>query len=75
MPVGVPSGSQSIGVKPVIGNCFITDVRPLMTLPREPDAKRWGWAENCGGGDFLVWKDTHGSYQPIKANRRIIRLK
>jgi hypothetical protein len=46
--------------------CFITDVRPLMTLPVEPNAKRWGWAENCGGGDFLMWKDAQGRYQSMK---------
>ena len=25
--------------------------------------------ENCGGGDFLMWKDNEGDYQPTKATR------
>lgn len=49
--------------------CFITDVRPLMTLPAEPDAKPWGWAGNCGGGDLLLWLDSGGNYRPMKATR------
>lgn len=67
----VGSFGESICFEPgrVQRRCFITDVRPLMTLPREPDAKRWGWAENCGGGDFLLWQDTHRQYQPMKATR------
>jgi hypothetical protein len=69
--VAVGSFGESICFEPgrVQRRCFITDVRPLMTLSREPAAKRWGWAENCGGGDFLMWKDTQGRYQPMKATR------
>lgn len=67
----VGSFGESICFEPgrVQRRCFITDVRPLMTLPREPEAKKWGWAENCGGGDFLMWKDAEGRYQPMKATR------
>jgi hypothetical protein len=67
----VGSFGESICFEPgrVQRRCFITDVRPLMTLPREPKAKRWGWAENCGGGDFLLWTDAAGRYQPMKATR------
>jgi hypothetical protein len=67
----VGSFGESICFEPgrVQRRCFITDVRPLMTLPREPGAKRWGWAENCGGGDFLMWKDAAGRYQPMKGTR------
>jgi hypothetical protein len=67
----VGSFGESICFEPgrVQRRSFITDVRPLMTLPRQPDAKRWGWAENCGGGDFLLWKDAAGIYQPMKATR------
>jgi len=67
----VGSFGESICFEPgrVQRRCFITDVRPLMTLPRESNAKRWGWAENCGGGDFLMWKDNEGRYQPMKATR------
>ena len=67
----VGSFGESICFEPgrVQRRCFITDVRPLMTLSREPKAKRWGWAENCGGGDFLLWTDAAGRYQPMKATR------
>jgi hypothetical protein len=67
----VGSFGESICFEPgrVQRRCFITDVRPLMTLPHEPPAKPWGWAENCGGGDFLMWMDAEGRYQPMKATR------
>ena len=67
----VGSFGESICFEPgrVQRRCFITDVRPLMTLPVDSNAKRWGWAENCGGGDFLMWKDNEGRYQPTKATR------
>jgi hypothetical protein len=67
----VGSFGESICFEPgrVQRRCFITDVRPLMTLSCEPNAKRWGWAENCGGGDFLMWQDPKGRYQPAKATR------
>ncbi len=69
--VAVGSFGESICFEPgrVQRRCFITDMRPLMTLTREPEAKRWGWAENCGGGDCLLWKDIAGRYQPMKATR------
>lgn len=67
----VGSFGESICFEPgrVQRRCFITDVRPLMTLPHEPGEKRWGWAENCGGGDFLLWKDSQGRYQAMKGTR------
>jgi hypothetical protein len=67
----VGSFGESICFEPgrVQRRCFITDVRPLMTLPVESNAKRWGWAENCGGGDFLMWKDAQGRYQTMKGTR------
>jgi hypothetical protein len=49
--------------------CFIDDVRPLMTLPQGKPAKPWGWADNCGGGDFLMWQDAREYYQPMRATR------
>ena len=69
--VAVGSFGESICFEPgrVQRRCFITDVRPLMTLSVEPNAKRWGWAENCGGGDFLMWKDSQGRYQTMKGTR------
>jgi hypothetical protein len=67
----VGSFGESICFEPgrVQRRSFITDVRPLMTLAREPGAKRWSWAGNCGGGDFLVWMDPAGSYVPMKTTR------
>jgi hypothetical protein len=67
----VGSFGESICFEPgrVQRRCFITDVRPLMTLSRETNAKPWGWADNCGGGDFLMWQDAAGRYQPTKATR------
>ncbi len=67
----IGSFGESICFEPgrVQRRCFITDVRPLMTLPREPGAKPWGWAENCGGGDFLLWKNAQGRYQMMKGTR------
>ena len=48
--------------------CFITDVRPLLTLSHTKP-KRWSWADNCGGGDCLMWLDSRGVYQPMRATR------
>ncbi len=49
--------------------CFIDDMRPLMTLSHTEKAKSWSWADNCGGGDFLMWIDPEGNYQPMCATR------
>lgn len=67
----VGSFGESICFEPgrVQRRCFITDVRPLMTLQVEANAKRWGWAGNCGGGDFLMWQDEQGRYQEMKGTR------
>ena len=67
----VGSFGESICFEPgrVQRRCFITDIRPLMTFPREANPKRWGWAENCGGGDFLMWIDAAGRYQSQKGTR------
>jgi hypothetical protein len=69
--VAVGSFGESICFEPgrVQRRCFITDMRPLMTLPVEANAKRWGWADNCGGGDFLMWKNAQGRYQEMKGTR------
>lgn len=61
--VAVGSFGESICFEPgrVQRRCFITDIRPLMTLgkSREPG----GWANNGGGGDFLLWIDPAGKWQ------------
>jgi hypothetical protein len=48
--------------------CMIDDVRPLMVwaMSREPKRK-FGWTSNVGGGDFLVYYDGEGRYQPMAA--------
>jgi hypothetical protein len=68
----IGSFGESICFEPgrVQRRCFIDDVRPLMTLPQgKPAAKPWGWADNAGGGDFLMWQDAQGRYQPMRATR------
>jgi hypothetical protein len=66
----IGSFGESICYEPgrVQRRCFIDDVRPLMTLP-QPDAKPFGWADNAGGGDFLVWIDDRGRYQAMRRTR------
>ena len=67
----IGSFGESICFEPgrVQRRCFIDDMRPLMTLPQGKPAKPWSWAENCGGGDFLMWQDAQGGYQPMRATR------
>ncbi len=67
----IGSFGESICFEPgrVQRRCFIDDVRPLMTLPHDKPTKPWGWAENCGGGDFFMWQDATGRYQPMRATR------
>ncbi len=65
----IGSFGESICFEPgrVQRRCFITDVRPLMTRSR--DGGPWAWAENCGGGDFLLWFDENGNYQAARRTR------
>ncbi len=67
----IGSFGESICFEPgrIQRRCFIGDVRPLMTLPQGKPAMPWGWADNCGGGDFLMWQDAQGNYQPMRATR------
>ena len=67
----IGSFGESICFEPgrVQRRCFIDDVRPLLTLPQGQPATPWGWAQNCGGGDFLMWQDAQGIYQPMVATR------
>ena len=66
----IGSFGESICYEPgrVQRRCFIDDVRPLTTLP-VAGGKPWGWAENCGGGDFLMWMDERGAYRGFRATR------
>lgn len=63
------SFGESICYEPgrVQRRCFITDVRPLMTLSR--GGGPWSWAENCGGGDFLLWIGDDGQYRDFRGTR------
>ncbi len=67
----IGSFGESICFEPgrVQRRCFIDDVRPLLTLPQGKTTKPWGWADNCGGGDFFMWQDVRGRYQPMRATR------
>ena len=67
----IGSFGESICFEPgrVQRRCFIDDMRPLLTLPQGKPAKPWGWADNCGGGDFVMWQDSQGRYQPFRATR------
>jgi hypothetical protein len=67
----IGSFGESICFEPgrVQRRCFIDDVRPLLTLPQGKSEKPWGWAQNCGGGDFLMWQDARGRYQAMRATR------
>ena len=64
------SFGESICFEPgrVQRRCMIDDVRPFLTLPT-PEAKPWGWANNAGGGDYLVWFDPAGRYQGFRETR------
>jgi hypothetical protein len=66
----IGSFGESICYEPgrVQRRCCIDDIRPLTTLT-SPDAKPYGWAGNCGGGDFLMWIDEAGRYQGFRATR------
>jgi hypothetical protein len=39
-----------------------------MTLSASNE-KRYGWAGNCGGGDFLLWIDEGGQYQGFRETK------
>jgi hypothetical protein len=67
----IGSFGESICFEPgrVQRRCFIDDVRPFLTVPHDKPTKLWDWAGNCGGGDFLMWQDAQGSYQPMRATR------
>ncbi len=38
-------------------------------MTRSRDGGPWAWAENCGGGDFLLWFDEQGRYQAARRTR------
>ena len=64
------SWGESICYEPdgVQVRCIIDDVRPLMVwgMTKAPKQK-YAWTNNVGGGDFLVYFDAAGRYQPMAA--------
>jgi hypothetical protein len=64
------SFGESICFEPgrVQRRCFITDVRPFL-VTHTPEAKRWEWTANVGGGDFLVYFDAAKRYVPFAHTR------
>jgi hypothetical protein len=64
----IGSWGESICYDPEIGlnRSMIDDVRPLMVwgMGNEPKIK-WGWTENVGGGDFLVYYDKRNLKQKL----------
>ncbi len=69
----IGSFGESICFEPgrVQRRCFITDVRPLMTRGRK--GQSWAWAENCGGGDLLMWVNQQGAYRGFRRTRNNYR--
>jgi len=67
----IGSWGESICYDPdvCLNRSVIDDVRPLMvTQMKTPDGK-WGWTNNVGGGDFLVYFDGNGDKQYLTRMR------
>ncbi len=67
----IGSWGESICYEPdaIQVRCRIDDVRPLMVWGMGDGQRKWTWTHNVGGGDFLVYLDEHGSYQPWRGVR------
>lgn len=67
----IGSWGESICYEPdaIQMRCRIDDIRPLMVTGMGKDRPKWSWTHNVGGGDFLVYEDAEGRYQPWKAVR------
>lgn len=67
----IGSWGESICYEPdaVQMRCRIDDVRPLMVWGMGEGRQQWTWTHNVGGGDFLVYLDAEGRYQPWRAVR------
>lgn len=55
-----------------IGGAFIDDVRPTFTTPMEGGGDH-GWTPNYGGGNFMVYYDSHGDYRWAKSLKTAYR--
>jgi hypothetical protein len=62
----IGSWGESICYEPdaIQQRCRIDDVRPLMVWGMGEGKRQWTWTHNVGGGDFLVYFDAAGTYQP-----------
>ncbi len=67
----IGSWGESICYEPdaIQQRCRIDDVRPLMVWGMGEGQRRWTWTHNVGGGDFLMYVDAAGRYQPWRAVR------
>jgi hypothetical protein len=67
----IGSWGESICYEPdaIQMRCRIDDIRPLMITGMGKDRPKWTWTHNVGGGDFLVYEDGDGRYQPWRAVR------
>lgn len=61
----IGSWGESITYDPdvCLGRSMINDVRPLMVTRKDSTSGKWGWTNNVGGGDFLVYFDENNSKQ------------
>ncbi|NQT86438.1 hypothetical protein HQ560_06710, partial [bacterium] len=71
--VAVGSFGESICYEPdgAQRRCMIDDVRPLMVRGIGEKDKKFGWTNNVGGGDFLVYIDDKGDYQYYRAMKAL----
>ena len=55
----IGSWGESITYDPdvCLNRSMIDDIRPLMVTQMNSTGGRWGWTNNVGGGDFLVYFD------------------
>ncbi|MCC7373837.1 MAG: hypothetical protein IT581_04210 [Verrucomicrobiales bacterium] len=64
----IGSWGESICYEPdaIQMRCRIDDIRPMMVTGMSKEHPKWSWTHNVGGGDFLVYEDADGRYQPWK---------
>lgn len=67
----IGSWGESICYDPdvCLNRSVIDDVRPLMVTQMNRPGGKWGWTNNVGGGDFLVYFDREGDKQYLTRMR------
>jgi len=67
----IGSWGESITYDPdvCLRRSMIDDVRPLMVTRMKSKDRKWGWTNNVGGGDFLVYFDESGRKQFLSRMR------